>query len=124
MGRLTGDLKERTLRFAAVVLTAVKGLPNEPRAWVLVKQLTRSASSIGANVWEADTAQTDSELAHIVNIARKEAGETAFWLELTRRLEMALDPPPAELAREADEIQRVLSRIVRKTQEHIRETRR
>lgn len=123
MGRLTGDLKERTLRFASLVLTAVKSLPSEPRAWVLVKQLTRSASSIGANVWEADSALTDSEFAHIVNIARKEAGETMFWLELTRRLEMPLDPPPGELAREADEIQRVLSRIVRKTQEHIRESR-
>ena len=76
MGRLTGDLEERTLCFGVETLAALAKLPNEARGWIIAKQLGKAATSIGANVWEADAALTDSDFAHKISIARKEASET------------------------------------------------
>ena len=124
MGRLVGDLKERTLRFGAQAMAAAAELPNEPRGWIVAKQLGRSACSIGANVWEADAALTDSDSAHKISIARKEASETQYWLELARRLELLPAETHRTLGHEAEELTKILSTIVRKTQEHIRHPKR
>lgn len=123
MGRLVGDLKERTLRFSEVVMLAIADLPNETRGWIIGKQLGRSATSIGANVWEADAALTDSDFASKISIARKEASETRYWLELASRLRMLPSEKLGTLAAEAEELGRVLGAVVRKTQEHVRRPR-
>ena len=119
MGRLIGDLKERTLLFGTQALAAMTDLPNEPRGWLVGKQLGRAATSVGASVWEADGALTDSDFAHKISIARKEANETLYWLELAGRTEMLNSQARATLAAEAEELARILGTIVRKTQEHI-----
>ena len=85
MGRIAGDLKERTFRFGTAALAALADLPSQTQGWIVGKQLGRSATSIGANVWEADAAQTDSDFAHKISIARKEASETQYRLELSHR---------------------------------------
>jgi four helix bundle protein len=115
--RIQGDLKERTLQFGIDVLNAVAKLPNDARGWTVAKQLSRSSTSIGANVWEADSAYTESDFAHRINIARKEANEVLYWLELSKRAGL-LDSTLANiLAAEVEELQRILGTIVRKTQE-------
>ena len=119
MGRLTGDLKERSLRFGADVLDAMKELPNEARGWAVGKQLGRAATSIGANVWEADAALTSADFAHKISIARKEGNETQYRLELAGRAELLNAQIRSKLAREAVELTKILGTIARKTQEHI-----
>ena len=121
MARLTGDLKERTLLFGTKALAVVAELPNETRGWIVGKQLGRAATSIGANVWEADAALTDADFAHKISIARKEAGETQYWLELAHRAELLGAESHAALAKEAEELVKILGTIVRKTQDHIRQ---
>jgi four helix bundle protein len=122
MGRIVGDLKERTLRFAESALRAVSRFPNETRGWLVARQLARSASSVGANVWEADAALTDTEFAHKASIARREAAETEYWLELALRTGLLDKGNVADLRREAKELVRILATIVRKTQDHVRRT--
>jgi four helix bundle protein len=73
MARILGDLKERTVAFGTNVLQAVRALPNDPGGWTVSKQVLPAATSVGANVWEAGVAQTDSDFAHTISIARKEA---------------------------------------------------
>ena len=124
MGRLTGDLKERTLQFGTKALAAVAELPNEARGWVVAKQLGRAATSIGANVWEADGALTDLDFAHKISVARKEASETEYWLELCKRSELLPAGLHSPLAAEADELAKILATIVRKTQDHICQSKR
>jgi four helix bundle protein len=119
MGRITGDLKERTLCFGTQALAGVAELPNEARGWIIAKQLGKAATSIGANVWEADAALTDADFAHKISIARKEASETQYWLELARRSELLSMETYSALATEVTELTRILGTIVRKTQEHI-----
>ena len=52
---------------------------------VLVNQLLRSATSIGANVHEAQYAQSTKDFISKLEIALKEASETGYWLELLYR---------------------------------------
>ena len=117
MGRIVGDLKERTLRFGERVLAVVAALPNESRAWIVGKQLGRSGTSVGANVWEADVALTDADFANKISIARKESSETQYWLELATRSRLISTELFNELHNEACELGSVLGTIVRKTQE-------
>jgi four helix bundle protein len=118
MPRLQGDLKERTLRFGIDALDAVTKLPNDVLGWTVAKQLSRSSTSIGANVWEADSAYTDADFAHRINIARKEANEVLYGLELSKRANLLDAKFVNRLSIEVDELQRILGTIVRKTQEH------
>lgn len=123
MGRLTGDLKERTLRFGVDVLSVVARFPRETVGWTVGKQLSRSATSIGANVWEANAAVSEADFANKIAIAHKEANETLYWLEVAR-CSTLLDLEAFErLHEEADQLIRVLSTVVRKTREHISDQR-
>jgi len=50
--------------------------------YVLSKQLLRSATSIGANICEAISAESKNDFLHKMSISLKEARETKYWLEL------------------------------------------
>jgi len=120
MGRIRGDLPDRTFEYAVAILDLADRLPNVTKGWEIGRQLIRSGTSIGANVREADNALTDAEFAHRCSIARKEAAETHYWLQLCRRTEMLAGEEVHEAIREADELARILSSIVKATQQHMR----
>ena len=50
-----------------------------------LKQIFRSGTSIGANVSESNNAQSKSDFENKLNIALKEADETAYWLRILKR---------------------------------------
>lgn len=54
----------------------------EKKKYVIAKQLLRSATSIGANVREAQNAESKADFIHKMKIAHKEADETLYWIEL------------------------------------------
>ncbi len=124
MSRIQGDLKERTLAFGERVLRMLRTLPQENAAWIVAKQLGRSGTSVGANVWEADHAHSDAKFAQKISIARKESSETEYWLTLTERTGLAPSNVATPLLKEAGELTRILAAIVVRTQQHIAGTRR
>ena len=117
MGRIRGDLKERTFEFAVAIVNLVRLLPNDTRGWEVARQLFRSGTSIGANVREADNAFTDADFAYRCSVARKEAGETHYWLQLCERTGLLSGDPLQQAITEADELARILSSIVRALQQ-------
>src|SRR3954469_13512995 len=52
------------------------------RKFVLSNQLLKSATSIGANIMEAQNSESKADFIHKMKIAAKEAGETQYWLLL------------------------------------------
>lgn len=120
MARLQGDLKKRSFEFAKGILHSSDALPNNVKGWTLAKQLIRSGTSIGANLREADNAYTESDFCHRCNIARKEASETQYWIELCVECGVLPSEPGLRLATEADELTRVLSAIVKKVQTRLK----
>ena len=68
--------------FAIRIVKLYQWILEHKKEYVLVKQLLRSGTSIGANVREAHHAQSKREFVAKMNIALKEAAETEYWLEL------------------------------------------
>lgn len=50
----------------------------------IANQLSRSATSIGANVAEAQSSESASDFIHKMKIAQKEAHETEYWLKMCK----------------------------------------
>jgi four helix bundle protein len=119
MSRIYGDLKERTMKFSEAILAAVDYLPDGNKGWVVGRQLVRSGTSIGSNLYEADHAISDADFAHKCSVARREASETMYWLELCRRTAMIPAEKAAGLTQEADEMLRILAAMVKRTQERM-----
>jgi four helix bundle protein len=117
MGRIHGDLLDRTFRFSLAILEIVDRLPSNNKGWIVTRQLVRSGTSVGANIAEADHAHTAAEFARCCNIALKEAAEADDWLRLCRESGLIARDQLSPMLSESDEIIRVLSVIVRKTQD-------
>lgn len=75
-------LKEKSFAFALRIIKCYQYLQTEKHEYVLSKQLLRCGTSIGANVREAEQAQSKADFIHKLSIALKEANETEYWLEL------------------------------------------
>jgi four helix bundle protein len=68
--------------FAIKIIHLSRYLGEDKKEFILSKQLLRSGTSIGANVKEAQRAQSKKDFITKMNIASKEASETEYWLEL------------------------------------------
>jgi four helix bundle protein len=114
VGRLKGDLRDRTYNFGLEILDLVDQLPNNPKGWQLCKQIVRSGTSIGANIEEADQALTVPDFVHKCSIARKEANETLYWLRICRDKRMMKGESLDGTIKTADEFVRIISTIMKK----------
>jgi len=76
----------------------------------LADQLFRSGTSIGANVSEAQNAESKADFIHKLKIAAKEADETQYWLKLCS--ESKHYPTNEKLSSDIESIIKVLSKII------------
>lgn len=77
------DLEERCLNFAKNTNNYVKNLPKTTANYEYSKQLIRSSGSVGANYLEANESLGRKDFLMRIRIAKKEARESRYWLELT-----------------------------------------
>ena len=108
------DLEDRTLRFAKQIVNFCKKLPANTINFKLIDQLIRSAGSIGANYREANDSLGKKDFIHRLRIARKEAKETIFWLELIVEANPNLKEEITKLISECTELRNILSSIINK----------
>ena len=80
------------------------------RKFVVARQLLRSGTSIGANVFEAQHAESRADFIHKMKIAIKEANETLYWLILCER--SSSYPTDVNLKNSAEELIRIISKII------------
>ena len=73
---------EKSFQFSVRIVRLYKYLVSERKEFVLSKQLLRSGTSIGANVNEAQAAQSKADFIAKMSIASKEARETQYWINL------------------------------------------
>lgn len=74
-------LADLSMEFAVGIIHLVKAL-KEKRESVISNQIGRSGTSVGANIREANYAQSKNDFISKLEIALKEASETGYWLEL------------------------------------------
>lgn len=109
------DIQQRTFDFGVRIVGLVERMPSTLAASTLARQLIRSGLSVGANMQEADGAETKRDFVHKVSIAYKEARESRYWLAVIRVTVMKNDNEPQLLWNEADELVRILFTILRKS---------
>ena len=77
-------LERRMLVFAVTVIRTLQQFPAMPRS--MTDQLTRSSASIGANYAEACNAVSRQDFRNKIFIAKKEAAESRYWIDLAIEL--------------------------------------
>lgn len=105
-------LVRHSIEFSLMVIKYAQALENDKK-YIVARQVLRSGTSIGANVMEAQSAESKIDFVHKLKIADKEAHETWYWLYLCQHSEgynfdSALTP-------KLEEIMKLLNAIVRNT---------
>lgn len=77
----------------------------------MASQLFKSGTSIGANTWEAQNAESNADFIHKFKVAAKEADETNYWLKLCKASVHYPNPQP-ELFSELKSITLIISKII------------
>lgn len=102
------DLKVRTKQFALRIIRLYKSLPNTVEAQVMVKQILRSGTSVGAQYREATRARSDAEFISKIESSLQELEETIYWLELFVESQTFKAEKIVNLQKEADELAAIL----------------
>jgi four helix bundle protein len=77
-------LKTKSYAFSLKIIRVCKDLVAGRKEYVLSRQLLKSGTSIGANIEEADGAQSKKDFIAKIQISLKESVETHYWLRLLR----------------------------------------
>jgi len=112
-------IDERTFKFALSIIEVYKHL-KENNEYVLSKQLLRSGTSIGANVEEAQEAQSKKDFISKMSISSKEARETRYWLRLLKEADYLNDfNLTDEVLEEVNNIINIITKIVKTSSENL-----
>lgn len=98
------QLRNRTKQFAFAVVRLCQKLPRSMDAYVIGKQLLRSATSVGANYRAAGRARSRAEFVAKIGLVLEEADESAFWLECLAECGIVRAEAVDRLRREANEL--------------------
>jgi len=82
MENFGGFMREKCMGFAVDIVNLCKYMCDEKKEYVLSKQLLRSGTSIGANLFEAQKGISHKDFVAKIYISLKEAVETEYWIEL------------------------------------------
>jgi four helix bundle protein len=109
------DIHERIYKFVINVIMMTNILPKTSTNLVIINQIIRSVTSMGANDQEADGTLTRKDFTHCYIIVRKESKETVFWLSLIADANPTLRLRLEVLIKEGQEIVAIISSIINKT---------
>ena len=76
------ELRNRAKEFSIEILKMCDSVDGRKGRSVLINQITRSATSIGANIHEANYAASKADFFNKLQIALKECFETEYWIDL------------------------------------------
>jgi four helix bundle protein len=122
-------VRDRSYGFAMRIIKLTLKMPNNIASDSLARQLIKSGTSISANVEEAVTALSQADFLYKMGLAKEEAMESKFWLSLIKDTVLLFDPevkplihdvcnPEVKrLIQEAEELTKILSSIVRASEE-------
>jgi four helix bundle protein len=105
------DLEDRTIKFSFSVIDFTRTLEINVVNSVIISQLIRSATSVGANYREANAAISKKEFKSKIYICRKEIQETKYWIELMAHSNHTQKEPLRILWQEAHELTLIFSKI-------------
>ena len=108
-------IEEKSFEFAVAIVRECRKISQEKREYILTKQLIRSGTSIGANIAEAQHAQSRADFISKISIAQKEANETKYWIRLRYATQFMNKEIVESLNMKILELLRIISAIVKTT---------
>ncbi|MDR3293186.1 MAG: four helix bundle protein [Clostridiales bacterium] len=108
-------IKNKSFDFAVRIVNLCEHAKENKIAFVLVDQLLKSGTSIGANVREARNAASRKDFVNKLNVALKEADETEYWLELFFRTNKINEAEYESIINDCRELIYILTAIVKNT---------
>ena len=105
-------VREKSYDFALKIIELSRSLVRA-NEFVISKQLLRLGTSVGANVEEAQAAQSRADFVSKMSIASKEARESHYWLRLLRDSNSIAPVQVTQLLSEAESIVKILTSIVK-----------
>lgn len=116
------DIYDRVTNFAVKIINFSEKLSSNFSARTIAKQLLRSATSIGANLQEADGAVSTNDFLHKLGISRKESLETQYWLGLIEKAKLIKNENNIKelksLCTESEEISKIICTIIKNTKKN------
>ena len=107
-------VKDKAERFAIRIVKCSRYIRDKQREYSLADQLLRSGTSIGANLSEAEFAQSKADFIAKLSISLKEAAETKFWLKLLHETDLLEDKMFYSMYTDVKDIISLLVTILRK----------
>ncbi|HKT47302.1 MAG TPA: four helix bundle protein [Candidatus Acidoferrales bacterium] len=116
-GLKSKDIRKRSLRYALRAVKLYQHLQRQKdgAGWIIGKQYLRAATSIGANVEEAQAGESRGDFIHKLGIARKETRESLYWLNVLEQSELVSSKRITLLMKETTELLNVITSIILKT---------
>ncbi len=108
-------IEMKSFQFAVRIVKLCKYLRNTKKEYILSKQLLRSGTSVGANVAEAQQAQSRADFASKLSIALKETSETNYWLRLMRAADYLTPKEFSSIHADCLELEKLLTAIIKST---------
>lgn len=105
-------IKDKSFKFAVRIVNLYKTLSSDRKEFVMSKQLLRSGTSVGANVREAQNAESKADFIHKLGISQKEADETLYWLELLKETEYLDKNEFESMHNDGNELLKILRTII------------
>ena len=106
-------VEQKSFLFAVRIVNLCKYLGTSRKEYVLSKQLLRSGTSIGANITEAEQAQSRADFVSKMSIALKEAVETNYWLRLLQATDYLSETEFLSIHSDCRELERMLTSIIK-----------
>ena len=113
-------LMDKSKAFALRIIKMYQYMCEEKKEFVLSKQVLRSGTSIGANIHEGFSAQSDADFISKLSISQKEASETLYWLELLHESSYLSDDLFTSIYSDCEELMKLLTSSIKKVkQKHL-----
>ena len=105
--------ENKSFLFAVRIVKLSKYLKAEKKEFILSKHLLRAGTSIGANIAEAEQAQSRADFIAKMNIALKESVETNYWLRLLQATDYLTETEFSSMHSDCRELEKMLTAIVK-----------
>ena len=106
-------VKEKSFEFSVRIVNLYKHLTANKQEYVLSKQLLRAGTSIGANICEAEQAQSASDFISKLSISLKESNETDYWLRILYRTEYLNNLEYSSIIADCRDLTKILTSIIK-----------
>ena len=110
--------KKRCFQFSLSVISLEQNTIIKQSTRIIINQLIRAATSIGANVVEGGNSTSRREFINFFQIALKSSAETVYWLMLFKESNSQLSDKIDPLICECTEIKKMLSTIILNTKNY------